>query len=317
MAETTHYDLDEPFERLATFKVNGALTDPTTVSASVRDPAGTVTTYAYPSANLLRDSLGIFRLVGTCTKIGRWYYRIVGTGTAAGVEQDYFIVDPSMFDLLDELDTYALTTIEDAELYLDRVGVQGTRGSEADELRFLAGLINAKSAAIRKHTRRQFKPTEDAQVKKYSYDGSGRLLLAPFELRNLTSIKLYTDQAQSSWWDLLPLTSTRAADYTLEPRQRTVVGTYLSVKLPRLRRGEYEVTVVGDWGAGVVPADVKQICEAEVKAEWDRSTQKRIVDPETGEQFAGLTPFDLSRNSQAALDRHAVKKPKSGSLELR
>ena len=57
-----------------------------------------------------------------------------------------------------------------------------------------------------------------------------------------------------------------------------------------------QVAILGDWGAGVVPADVKAICEAEVKAEWDRSTQRLRVDPDTGEQLVSASPFDLSRN---------------------
>ncbi len=317
IAEVSHYDVGATYERLATFKVNGVLTDPATVTAKVRNPiTGTVADYTYPSANLLRDSVGVFRLTGVATDPGRWYYRIVGTGAAAGVAEDYFIVDASTFDLIAELAAYALTTIEDVELYMDRVGVQGSRGSEADELRFIASLINAKSAAILAYTRRQFKPTENAATKKFLYDGSGRVLLAPYELRTLTTARLYTDRAESAWRTLQPQTASAEAEYTLEPRQRTVVGTYLSLILPRLGRGDYEVSIIGDWGAGIVPADVKQICEAEVKAEWDRSTSRDVgIDIE--DRRFNPSPFDLSYNSRAALDRHAVKRPRAGSLELR
>ena len=316
----THYDVGETFERLATFKPGGVLTDPATVTGKVRDPlTGLIATYTYPSANLVRDSLGVYRLIGVGTAPGRWYYRIVGTGAAVSVEEDYFIVDPSMFDLLEELDARALTTIEDAELYLDRVGLQGSKASEADQLRFLASLINGKSTAMLAHMRRQFKPTEDAVTKRFRYGGGGRLWFAPYELRSLTAITLHTDQPVGAQQLLLAQSDSRESDYRLEPRQKTTVGTYLRASLPLLAvnpRHGAEVSITGNWGAGSVPAGLKMVCEAEVAAEWERSTGKGTPDPVTGELSRSLAPLDFSRNSLKAMGRYRVARRRTRTLEV-
>ena len=303
----SHYDVNDPWERTATFKVNGVNTDPTAVTAKVRTPAGVVTNYAYPHANLTKDAVGIYRLTGTATEVGRWYYQTAGTGTAAGVEEDYFQVDPSRFDILDELEPYALTTIEDTELFMDRTGVQGTEANEADDLRFIAGLINAYSSAVREYTQRQFKPLETAATKKFSYDGAAYLSLAPYELRAVTSINLYTDLPTSQWSLLVAQTAAVEGSYRLEPRQQTTVGTYLRLQMPAFQLNgalSREVAILGDWGAGVVPADVRMVVEAEVTNAWSRSTGQ-AVSQDFGEGVLRDTgPFDLSRRSQGILDRH-------------
>lgn len=60
--------------------------DPTAVSITVTDPAGTATTYTWAGATVTRVSAGIFTKTITCTTAGRWHATITGTGTVAKTE---------------------------------------------------------------------------------------------------------------------------------------------------------------------------------------------------------------------------------------
>ncbi|MDL1909699.1 hypothetical protein FBQ81_03245 [Chloroflexi bacterium CFX6] len=75
------------------FRVDGILTDPTTVSAKVKSPSGTVTTYVYlTDAALVRDSAGAFHLDVVALLSGQWHFRFEGTGTCTAVEESVFNV---------------------------------------------------------------------------------------------------------------------------------------------------------------------------------------------------------------------------------
>ena len=45
----------------ATFTVDGAVTDPTTIALRVKAPSGTVTSYTRVSAEITRVSAGVYR----------------------------------------------------------------------------------------------------------------------------------------------------------------------------------------------------------------------------------------------------------------
>lgn len=51
---------------------DGQRIDPTAPTAWVRSPAGVETTYVYPSANIVRDALGVYRVLVPCTVAGVW-----------------------------------------------------------------------------------------------------------------------------------------------------------------------------------------------------------------------------------------------------
>jgi hypothetical protein len=57
--------------------------------------------------------------------------------------------------------------------------------------------LNSDALASIGAVSRQFKPAETGSSKKFAYDGSGKLSLAPFELRAITSIVPYT--ARGNW----------------------------------------------------------------------------------------------------------------------
>lgn len=98
------------------FNVNGTPTDPTAVTFKVRVPAGTVTTYVYGTdAQLVKASAGTVirdadgNAVWTAAASGTYYvdyptaaegihwWRMQGTGTAVGAEEQAFTVKDSRF----------------------------------------------------------------------------------------------------------------------------------------------------------------------------------------------------------------------------
>jgi hypothetical protein len=303
LADLTHYDANETFSVTATFTVAGTPTDPTTVAATAYKPDGTTTAYAYPSANISRTSAGVYVVTGTADQAGTWYVEVVGTGTAAGRERQTFVVDPRW--PADLLATNALTSIEKVELLLDRVGTQGSRADEEDDDRFIAYLINTFSSAIQNYTQRQFKPVQAAATKVYAYDGSGTLSLAPYEATTLTTVTLFSDLAVAD--QVVLVAGYSASDhYYAEPRQRTAEGTYLHLTMPTIRSDVSQVTIVGNWGAGLVPADIDYVCAAEAANAYMRATS-RAPRGVPAEDFLGpdVGPFSLSRRSMGILDAYA------------
>ena len=74
---------------------DGALTDPTATTFSIKVPAGTVTTYTYGvTADIVRDSTGLFHLDYSPTAEGIHYYRFVGTGACQTAEEKPFYIRP-------------------------------------------------------------------------------------------------------------------------------------------------------------------------------------------------------------------------------
>lgn len=79
----------------ATFTVDGAATDPTTVTLRVKAPSGTTTVYTYTDGHLTRVSAGVYRKDVLFNAAGSWYVRWEGTGAAAGVEEEAITVSRS------------------------------------------------------------------------------------------------------------------------------------------------------------------------------------------------------------------------------
>lgn len=66
----------------------GALTDPSAVTCTVRQPDGTNATPA-----TTRQSLGVFTATFAPTQSGEHWYRFAGTGAAVGAEERAFMVE--------------------------------------------------------------------------------------------------------------------------------------------------------------------------------------------------------------------------------
>jgi hypothetical protein len=87
------YDQGALVQLTGTFKnAGGALTDPTAVTCTVRDPAGTITTPAVTHA-----STGVYTANVDLTSAapGLWWYRFAGTGTLQAAEELTFYVEAS------------------------------------------------------------------------------------------------------------------------------------------------------------------------------------------------------------------------------
>jgi hypothetical protein len=160
----------------------------------------------------------------------------------------------------------ALTSVANARLWL--------RDSQADQAR-LELMINSVSLLIAAYTRREFVPAVNAATRRFRYDGGGILSLAPYDLRSVTAIVLFSDLPSSSQRTLAAQSPTQAGEYRLEPRNRTPEQTWLRVALPVLpapagaaRAFGYEVAVTGDWAVGSVPADVEEAALIAIEDMW-------------------------------------------------
>lgn len=91
------FDIDDKVRLTATFTVGGAVTDPTTIELKVKDPAGTITTYTFALAQVIRSSAGVYYYDVTPDQSGTWYYHWKGTGTAQAAAEHEFQVKVSKF----------------------------------------------------------------------------------------------------------------------------------------------------------------------------------------------------------------------------
>lgn len=71
----------------------GTAIDPTVIGFKVKNPAGTVTTYVYPSdVQLAKDSVGNYHVDVDANSDGPWSYRFYSTGTGqAAAEGEFFV----------------------------------------------------------------------------------------------------------------------------------------------------------------------------------------------------------------------------------
>lgn len=93
------YAVDTEVRVTATFTVDDAVTDPTTVTAVIRTPGGVNTTYVFGvDAELVKDSTGVYHVDVAADQAGRWVYRFVGTGAAAAAGERTFLVPDSEVD---------------------------------------------------------------------------------------------------------------------------------------------------------------------------------------------------------------------------
>lgn len=86
-----YYKLGQKVRCKVSFKVNGTLTDPTTVTAKIKAPSGNVSTYVYGTdAELVRESTGVYHVDVVTDEKRQWYFRFEGTGTCTAVEEKAF-----------------------------------------------------------------------------------------------------------------------------------------------------------------------------------------------------------------------------------
>jgi len=79
----------------ATFTVGGTATDPTTITARVKDPTGTITVYTFALATVTKTATGIYNVSVTMNLAGSWWVRWEGTGTVVATEEESVIISDS------------------------------------------------------------------------------------------------------------------------------------------------------------------------------------------------------------------------------
>jgi len=71
---------------------------PTTVTCSVQDPSGTVTTYTTTtSPGITSPGTGMYQIIITPALPGYWTYRWAGSGAVVAVAEAKFEISPSAF----------------------------------------------------------------------------------------------------------------------------------------------------------------------------------------------------------------------------
>ena len=87
------YENGQQVRCTCTFTVNSVNTDPTTVTAKVKDPSGVETSYVYGvDEEVVKSAAGIYYIDVTTDENGLWYFRFEGTGTCVAVEESAFRV---------------------------------------------------------------------------------------------------------------------------------------------------------------------------------------------------------------------------------
>jgi hypothetical protein len=143
-----------------------------------------------------------------------------------------------------------LITVDEVRAFL-----QKPEGDTAQDT-IIQSLIAAAGLAIGNFCEREFlMPPEDASLaRNFEYRGGGFLSVAPFDLRELESIRIDVDEEDPT--ELTP------DEYRLPAPNREGTTTYLRLAPylvhSRSRWQQRVVEVTGKWGFESVPVDVKQ-----------------------------------------------------------
>lgn len=92
------FDIGDQVRVTVTFTTTngGTNVDPTTVKLKIKNPAGTITQYTYPSG-VNKDVSGIYYRDFQVTDSGRYYYRWEGDGGNPSATESWFTVKESEF----------------------------------------------------------------------------------------------------------------------------------------------------------------------------------------------------------------------------
>jgi hypothetical protein len=159
---------------------------------------------------------------------------------------------------VNDLSARALLTLQEARRFVYRDENDGSR----DDI--LTDAVNDVSDSIWDHCEREFKdttasPGPDARI--FAMNAAGWIDLAPYDLRAVTSVKLYTDLDVGSQQTLT------SEEYRLQPAGKALGGTYLTIQALTPANVElwpgfgWQATVTGSWGMAAVPGPVKLACK--------------------------------------------------------
>lgn len=86
------YDKGDLVRITGTFTVGAVLTDPTTITLTVKCPSGSVNIYTYALAAIAKTGTGVFYKDLSMDEVGYWHYEWQGTGAVESAFADYLIV---------------------------------------------------------------------------------------------------------------------------------------------------------------------------------------------------------------------------------
>lgn len=245
MSATVFYEHGSELATLTNeFKVDGTLTDPTTVTLTVTTPAGVATPYTWAGGTVTRTSTGIFTKDIACSEAGTWLYLWVGTGVASDAVAGTWTVHPTALNKL-----YCTP----AELKA-RVGIDDT----LDDDQILVA-CEAVSRWIDGYCERRFYRATETRT----YTPSGSYGLDVDDLVSVTTLKTDADGDgvyETTWatsdYQLLPVNPGAAP----ETRPYTAIKAIGSLTFPAAWSGYgrgNSIELVGVFGWPAVPDPVK------------------------------------------------------------
>lgn len=262
----------------AEFLVGGVLTDPTTLTFTMRQPDGSTVTYVYGTdAELIRDGAGTYRVEWTFQDPGIMVYDFKGTGAAQGTVGGAFWVEQS-------LSSYPpLCTRND--VILER------RDLAASLYDMVDALIRRASWAVSEYARREF-AISDVNVERRFPLGPG--------ISNCASIVYIGDLAAvptvvrlyDRYGNVIQNYNV-ATDLLYEPRTRKLRDPIRSIAWRSGTMTGYEMGVTGAWGFPIVPESAREATVATV-IEWMKDDQALTLqspdqfDPASGIPERGL-----------------------------
>jgi hypothetical protein len=271
----TLYQVGDVVPLQATFRTAAGSLSDTTVAMEVRSPSGVVTT---PTAT--RASLGVYTYNLTITEPGIWWYAFIGTGAVAATEQGSLVAETRETSS-PTLSAKALVTLDAAREY-----VFGSITDDSNDKKLIRR-INRVSLEIATYTKREWLPIATAATRRFYYPGYGMLHLSPYDLRAITTVTAFTDYPTSYQAVLLAGTTTTVGDYSLRPADPLTAtyrwlefGNVTPLNMPlsppytsyrNLDSGilGFQVTILGDWGIGTVPADVEDAALIAIKNSYE------------------------------------------------
>lgn len=226
----------------------GDAIDPTSLSATVRAPDGTTTTY---TDEITHDSLGNYHLDISVTLPGRWSFKFVGAGAATDTGQGTFRVAE------DTTATDPVSRFASADELAARLGLFF---SEAENARANI-LLDMASALIRSETDQTiYAVTDETLTRSGTPESSIRLPQRP--VTSVASVSIDGAPLASTAWFL-------SGDEVARSRATLGAG-FFGVGLSGSGFGgpQHTVTVVYSHGFPVTPGIVKSVCLEMVVRVW-------------------------------------------------
>ena len=91
------YNIGDLLRLKATFtSITGTNVDPTSITLKVKNPAGAVSTYTYPT-HITKDSTGVYFYNYAVAASGTHYYNWAGTGAFQAADENSFTVVSTVF----------------------------------------------------------------------------------------------------------------------------------------------------------------------------------------------------------------------------